>query len=96
MFDASGSSDPGGNPLSFRWDFTDGATATGPRVTHAFGKIGLHSIGVTANNGRFSDLDYRDLLVYEDVPEFGTEGQAARVELERSAAPGRFARGARP
>ncbi len=78
LFDASGSSDPGGNPLTFRWDFTDGTTATGPRAKHAFGKIGLYSVGVTANNGRFSNLDYRDLLVYEDVAEFGTEGQAAR------------------
>ena len=39
-FDASGSTDPAGNPLSFRWDFTDGTTATGPRVTHTFHKIG--------------------------------------------------------
>ena len=78
VFDASGSSDPGGKALFFRWDFTDGTTASGPRLTHAFRKIGLHSIGVTATNGRFSNLDYRDLLVYEDVAEFGTEGQAAR------------------
>ena len=78
VFDASGSTDPGGNPLSFRWDFTDGTIATGPRVTHAFGKIGLHSIGMTATNGRFSNLEYRDFLVYEDVREFGTEGQAAQ------------------
>ena len=77
VFDASGSTDPGGNPLSFRWDFADGTTATGPRVTHAFTKIGPHSVGVTASNGRFSDLAYRDFLVYEDLPEFGTEGQAA-------------------
>ncbi len=77
VFDASGSTDSGGNPLSFRWDFADGTTATGPRVTHAFTKMGPRSIGVTAGNGRFSDLAYRDLLVYEDLPEFGTEGQAA-------------------
>jgi hypothetical protein len=78
VFDASGSTDPGGNPLFFRWNFTDGTTATGPRVAHAFGKIGMHSTGMTATNGRFSNLDYRDFLVYEDVTEFGTEGQAAQ------------------
>jgi len=32
---------------------------------------------MTATNGRFSNLDYRDFLVYEDVSESGTEGQAA-------------------
>ncbi|MGA2618234.1 MAG: right-handed parallel beta-helix repeat-containing protein [Thermoguttaceae bacterium] len=78
LFDASLSTDPGGRGLSFRWDFTDGTTAAGPRVTHAFGKIGLHSIGMTASNGRFSNLEYRDFLVYEDVAELGTEGQAAQ------------------
>ncbi|MGA2258363.1 MAG: PKD domain-containing protein, partial [Thermoguttaceae bacterium] len=78
VFDASGSTDSGGNPLSFRWDFTDGTIASGSRVMHAFSKIGGYSIGVTATNGRFSNLDYRDILVYEDVTEFGTESQAAQ------------------
>ncbi len=79
VLDASGSSDPGGNPLSFRWDFNDGTPAAiGPRVTHTFTKIGPYSPGVTVTNGRFSDLAYRDFLVYEDLPEIGTEGQAAQ------------------
>ena len=77
-FDASGSTDPGSNPLTFRWDFNDGTSATGPRVTHAFTKLGLHGAGLTVNNGRFSDLAYRDFIVYEDVQEFGTEGQAGQ------------------
>ena len=83
VLDASGSTDPGDNPLTFRWDFNDGTTtATGPRVTHTFSKIGPFSVGVTANNGRFSDLAYRDFLVYEDLPVFGTEGQAAQWSWE--------------
>ena len=90
VLDASGSSDPGGNPLSFRWDFADGTTATGPRVTHAFNKIGPHSVGVTVTNGRFSDLAYRDFLVYEDLPEFGTEGQAADWSWRKSNPRGRL------
>ena len=78
VLDASGSTDPGSNPLTFRWDFSDGTIATDPRVSHAFHKMGPHSIGVTVTNGCFSDLAYRDFIVYEDVPvEFGTEGQAA-------------------
>jgi parallel beta-helix repeat protein len=77
VLDASGSSDPDGHPLRFRWDFNDGTTAAGPRVSHAFEKIGPHSVGVTVTNGRFSDLAYCNFLAYEDVSEFGTEGHAA-------------------
>jgi parallel beta-helix repeat protein len=76
--DASGTTDPGGNPLSFRWDFTDGSVACGPRVEHAFAKAGPHSVGMTATNGCLSNLAYRDFLAYEAVTEWGTEGQAAR------------------
>jgi parallel beta-helix repeat protein len=82
VLDASGSTDPGGNPLSFRWDLTDGTIACGPRVEHAFGKAGLYSVGMTATNGRFSNLAYRDFLAYEDVAEWGTEGQAAQWSWE--------------
>ena len=77
VLDASGSSDPDGHPLSFRWDFDDGTTASGARVVHVFDKVGPHSIGVTVNNGRFSDLAYCNVLAYEDVPEAATEGHAA-------------------
>ena len=76
VLDASGSSDPDGHPLTFRWDFDDGTTAAGARVTHAFQKVGPHNTGVTVTNGRFSDLAYCDFLTYEDVSEPATEGHA--------------------
>ena len=63
---------------------TTGRPPAGPRVTHAFQKIGPHSVGVTVNNGRFSDLAYRNFLAYEDVPEPATEGHAGRLELGRT------------
>ena len=77
VFDASGSSDPDGHPLTFRWNFNDGTTAAGPRVTHAFQKIGPRSVGVTVTNGRYSDLAYCSFLAYDDVAEPATEGHAA-------------------
>jgi parallel beta-helix repeat protein len=83
VLDASGSSEPDGHPLSFRWDFHDGTTATGPRVTHAFTKVGPYSPGVTVTNGRFSDLAYCDFLAYEDVSEPATEGRAADWSWEQ-------------
>ena len=35
-FDGSGSLDFDGDPLTYRWDFGDGATGTGPRATHTY------------------------------------------------------------
>ena len=77
VLDASGSTDPDGNQLRFRWDLGDGTIVTQPRAAHVFKAPGFYRIGVTATNGRFSDLAYRDFRVVEDRPEWGTEGQAA-------------------
>jgi PKD repeat protein len=49
-FDASGSRDPAGEPLTYRWTFGDGATATGVRVTHAYADNGSYTAVVTATD----------------------------------------------
>jgi PKD repeat protein len=43
-FDARGSSDPGGTIATYSWDFGDGATATGPVVTHAYALGGNYTV----------------------------------------------------
>jgi outer membrane protein OmpA-like peptidoglycan-associated protein len=53
--DASGSSDPDGDPLSFTWDFGDGtppAKTTVPRITHSYARVGNFAIKVTVEDGR--------------------------------------------
>jgi len=54
-FDASGSGDPQGRALSYKWSFGSGqpTTATGPRVTHVFTAPGVYdvTVGVTNDDG---------------------------------------------
>src|SRR5215468_2885773 len=52
--DASGSSDPDGDPLSFTWDFGDGtppAKTTAARVTHSYARVGAYTVKVTVDDG---------------------------------------------
>ncbi len=77
-FDAGRSSDPAGKQLEFHWDLGDGTTATvATAPAHAFSKPGFYRVGLTANNGLFSDLAWRDFYVVGNAPEIGTDGQAA-------------------
>jgi outer membrane protein OmpA-like peptidoglycan-associated protein len=53
--DASGSSDPDGDPLSFTWDFGDGtppSKTTMARITHSFTRVGNYTVRVTVDDGR--------------------------------------------
>ncbi|MBS1817887.1 MAG: PKD domain-containing protein [Acidobacteria bacterium] len=49
-FDASTSSDPDGDALTFTWAFSDGGTATGKQVTHVFATAQPHSATVTVTD----------------------------------------------
>ena len=51
-FDASSSSDPDGNLVSYEWKFGDGGTATGVRVTHTYADAGMFQIDLTVKDNR--------------------------------------------
>lgn len=54
QFSAAGSVDPDADPVTYSWKFDDGASATGPTVTHAFATPGKHigTVTVTDSTGR--------------------------------------------
>lgn len=51
FFDATGSYDPDGDPLSFYWEFGDGKSAKGPKVNHSFENPGLYTVKLRVDDG---------------------------------------------
>ncbi len=51
-FDATPSSDPDGTIVSYRWDFGDGATGTGARITKRYSAAGTYTVTLTVTDNR--------------------------------------------
>ncbi|MBC7099501.1 PKD domain-containing protein [Candidatus Bipolaricaulota bacterium] len=51
-FDATSSYDPDGSIVSYAWDFGDGATATGSRVTKRYTTAGTYTVTLTVTDNR--------------------------------------------
>lgn len=49
---AAGSSDPDGDALTYRWEFGDGASATGVTTSHAYAAAGQYTIRLIATDVR--------------------------------------------
>lgn len=54
-FDASDSSDPEGDALSYSWSFGDGSTASGATPSHTYSDSGNYTATVTVSDGESSD-----------------------------------------
>ncbi|WP_274362042.1 right-handed parallel beta-helix repeat-containing protein [Paenibacillus thermotolerans] len=81
VFDASGSADPQGLMLHYRWDLGDGTIEGEEAVTHTFEKPGFYRVGVTVNNGKLAELAFADVYVHDARPETGTEHGTSEWEL---------------
>lgn len=61
--DASTSSDPEGQALTYAWTFGDGATASGPTGTHTYASDGTYTIALTVSDGTSTASASRDVAV---------------------------------
>jgi len=51
-FDGTASVDPDSDPLTYRWDFGDGASATGAKVQHSYAAAGTYPIILVVDDGK--------------------------------------------
>jgi PKD repeat protein len=51
-------------PITYAWDFGDGATSTQESLTHAYGSPGIHTVTLTSTNPAGSDVVTNTVTVY--------------------------------
>jgi uncharacterized repeat protein (TIGR01451 family) len=58
-FNGSASTDPDGDPLSYRWNFGDGTTGTGATPSHLYTKSGRFTVTLIVNDGEIDSAPYQ-------------------------------------
>lgn len=88
VFAGSGSFDPDGDLTDYLWDFKDGTTASGERVTHRFARPGVYQVRLTVRDdtGQPEAVDFDDAEVVVNAPPVANAG------ADRLAAPGEAVR----
>ncbi len=84
VLDASGSTDKDDDQLAFQWQFEDGSTATGSRITHDFQQPGEYTVTLTVqdDSGFIANQSRLDVPVVINAP------PKAKIAAPASAAPG--------
>jgi hypothetical protein len=68
QFDASGSRDLDGDPLTYSWDFGDGTTGTGLQPTHVYTATGVYTATVSVSDGSAVTTASETVTVQPVVP----------------------------
>ncbi|WP_281986439.1 lytic polysaccharide monooxygenase [Aquimarina aggregata] len=89
-FDASDSSDPNGDTLTYTWDFGDGTTAQGVNVSHTYASLDSATVTLTVSDGEFSSGSVETISLVvdpncEEIPcPFDTPLQTALPSINAS------------
>lgn len=79
-FDAGASSDSDGHALTFSWDFGDGATGSGERMSHMYSRSGEHRVVLTVSDP-YGAASVAEAMV--TVGPFGSEVRLAEATPPR-------------
>ena len=60
-FSSDGTLDPNGDPLTYSWDFGDGATSSLPNPTHTYSASGHHTATLTVSDG--TETGFKSLTI---------------------------------
>jgi len=81
LFDASGSYDPDGDPLSYFWDFEDGANSTEKFPIHVYDSPGVYTAELTVSDGSFQDSDSGQINVTPSPIQPALNGTTTNVSV---------------
>jgi PKD repeat protein len=84
FFDGSGSHDPYGDPIKYKWDFGDGnVTNWGDKSNfyHSYAKAGSYNASISVYDGLFFDKDYCIVKIsYPPIPDAGPDQNVTTEE----------------
>ncbi len=80
-FAAAGSLDPDGDVAEFLWQFKEGATASGPRVSYTFDQPGVYHVRLAVRDDTSQDkaVDYDEAKVVINAPPVARAGHDVLV-----------------